>query len=268
MSDYAPPVRQLLTRGKPDWDADWKLYTDLGLGPEQMPELIRMATDRELIEWPGQGPEGWAPFHAAFALGQLQAVAAIEPLLDLFALAAEQNKHWGVLDEIIWVLEHIGPAGIPTLTAALTAEGNDQARTTVAEVLGKIAQKHPEVRPLCIDILTRQLEKAAQQAADLNAFIICSLLDLKAVEAAPVIERAFATGQVDEFIVGTLENTLFELGLRDQPPPRRPPLIHFADPQPIGSLGDGPRRTKDEAKARKAKRKQAEQSKKRNRKRK
>jgi hypothetical protein len=49
----------------------------------------------------------------------------------------------------------------------------------------------------------------------LNGFLIANLLYLKAVEAAPVMERAFAADCVDETIVGDWEDVQIKLGLLD-----------------------------------------------------
>src|SRR6516162_9776606 len=81
-----PPVERLLTYGESDrirWD-DWPDYRALGIGPEQIPELIQLATDEELNLAAVESTEVWAPLHAWCALGQLRAVEAVEPLLELF----------------------------------------------------------------------------------------------------------------------------------------------------------------------------------------
>lgn len=64
---------QLLTLGTPGetWDpgAD---YPALGITHEQVPELIRMATDTALNDMESGSVEVWAPLHAWRALGQLR----------------------------------------------------------------------------------------------------------------------------------------------------------------------------------------------------
>ena len=82
-TSYQQPVDKLLTCGMNGWITPdkWPDYRKLGIGPEHIPDLIRMATDEELNEANEQNTEVWAPMHAWRALGQLRAVEAIEPLL-------------------------------------------------------------------------------------------------------------------------------------------------------------------------------------------
>jgi hypothetical protein len=89
----------------------------------------------------------------------------------------------------------------------------------MGESLVALVQKHPEVRGEAVAALSRVLEHAERNEADFNAGLICCLLDLKAVEAAGVIERAFQKGDVEEFVCGTWEHVRHELGLG--PPPQR-----------------------------------------------
>ena len=49
-SSYPPPINQLLTYGETEvHEPDkWPNYLELGLGPEHIPDLIRMVADEEL----------------------------------------------------------------------------------------------------------------------------------------------------------------------------------------------------------------------------
>ena len=90
-NSYTPPVNQLLTYGNAQIASsdEWPNYLELGLGSEQIPDLIRMVTDEglngaidlEILDF-------WAPMHAWRALAQLRAEAAIEPMLTLLHAAA------------------------------------------------------------------------------------------------------------------------------------------------------------------------------------
>src|SRR5690348_17309169 len=86
-SSYPPPVPRLFEVRSPRESADpqrWPDYRALGIGPEHLPDLIRMAQDwRRHWSDEEESPAVWAHVHAWRALGQLGVVEAIEPLLGL-----------------------------------------------------------------------------------------------------------------------------------------------------------------------------------------
>jgi len=217
---YTPPVDKLLTLGEPQPFAPdrWPNYLELGLGPEYIPDLIRMATDHEIrgIE-PKEGeeeePEFWAPIHAVRALGQLHAEAAIEPLIQL--LTVQVHDEW-MQEELRFVFGLIGPAAIPALAAYLADTSHElYPRGYAAHGLEEIGNWHPESRSEVIAALSKQLESFEENDYELNGFLISGLSRLKAVEALPLIERAFAADRVDEFVIG-LDDVLVELGLKER----------------------------------------------------
>ena len=214
--DYPPPVDQLLALGDVRGEREWRDYLALGLGPEHVPDLIRMATDPEL-NWAGEeSAEVWAPLHAWRALGQLRAEAAIEPLLGQFE--ALDDSDW-FTEEMPEVFGLIGPVAIPALTAYLADEAHGTyPRVTATTCLQQIGQQYPEARDDCVAALTRQLEAFDGNDPALNAFLILSLTKLQAVEAAPLMERAFAEDSVDELVMGNWDDVQVELGLKEPPP--------------------------------------------------
>jgi Protein of unknown function (DUF1186)/PBS lyase HEAT-like repeat len=217
---YTPPVDKLLTLGEPEPFAPdrWPNYLELGLGPEHIPDLIRMATDHEIrgIE-PKEGeeeePEFWAPIHAMRALGQLHAEAAIEPLIQL--LTVQAGDEW-MQEELRFVFGLIGPAAIPALAAYLADTSHElYPRGYAAHGLEEIGNWHPESRSEVIAALSKQLEAFGENDYELNGFLISGLSRLEAVEALPLIERAFAADRVDEFVIN-LDSVLVELGLKER----------------------------------------------------
>src|SRR4051812_25033343 len=96
MADYSPPVSALLTLGQADPNKTWPNYLTKGFGPEHVPALLRMIGDEELDRTDQQAPAGWAPVHAWRVLGQLRAIEAAGPLLDLFAYLVEHYEDWPV----------------------------------------------------------------------------------------------------------------------------------------------------------------------------
>ncbi|MGD2180110.1 hypothetical protein [Lusitaniella coriacea] len=168
-SNYSPPVDQLLSYGDcreikemPDYPAKF------GFSEEHIPDLIRMATDPEIVWADSESLEVWANIHAWRALGQLHAEAAIEPLISLFWNAEDDD--W-LIEEMPTVFGNIGTAATPALTAYFQKKSNHfYPRVTAAACLTKIAQKFSEVRLECITILAEQLDASAGNHPGINGF--------------------------------------------------------------------------------------------------
>ncbi len=231
---YTSPVDRLLSLGKPEsvLPEKWPNYLELGLGPENIPELIHMATDPELRgpeseeKSEGEDPDFWAPLHAIRALGQLQAGIAAEPLVNL--LAGLKGDEW-MLEELPSVFGMIGPVAIPALTAYLADSSNDiYLRAYASNGLLEIADRYPEHREESIATISRQLEAYEENDYEFNAFIIGDLVRLKAVETLPLIERAFKADRVDEFVVD-LNYVLEEFGLKEREVVESPFLEMFKE---------------------------------------
>lgn len=268
---YPPPVDRLLTLGEGAANTHpWPDYREMGLTEEHVPELVRMATDEGLNDAPGDTPEVWAPLHAWRTLGQLRAEAAVEPLLSLLH-ESEDDDDWA-RGELPVVLGMIGRAAVPALSAYLADPAHPLwTRIGAADALHSIAEEDETVREEVVGILRGQLEKWWRHDEVLNAFLISGLVDLGVTEAAPLMEQAFEAGRVDLMMRGDWENVQVDLGLlpaRRTPRPEpdfHPKLPHLHRLRPESSAA--PRRN-DRQKAKKAKRKLARESRKRNRRRK
>jgi hypothetical protein len=270
MSGYPSPVDKLLTLGDPRQGRGWRNYLELGLGPEHIPELIRMVLDPALNQADSDSPLVWAPIHAWRTLGQLHAEDAVQPLLQVLQEEENQGGDWA-LEELPEVFAMIGPAAFPALAAFLadTSRGL-YSRAAAGRALEVMAREHPEVRDQCIDVINRQLGLMNPEEPELNAFLIGNLIEMEAVESAPLIERAFVAGCVDETIVGRWENVAWDLGVSEEEPPPYSynlDVPRFEPPRTGFHLERPPRDHQAKAKA-KAKRKQAAKSRKRNRQRK
>ena len=209
--DYAPPVSKLLTLGDVRGESAWLDYQALGLGPEHIPELIRMALDEELHWGDSSSDEIWAPIHAWRALGRLRAEEAVKPLTLLLAWIDERNADW-MLEDLPDVFCRIGPPAVPILANYLDDDEHGLfARTAAARALKEIASSYPEARDNCIAALMETLERFEELDRELNAFLVGNLADLGANEASSLIGRAFAAGRVNEGIVGSWEYIQAEL---------------------------------------------------------
>lgn len=216
---YGPPVDRLVTLGDPREQPAPFDYPALGLGPEQVPELIRLAADSVLNWSDSESREVWAPLHAWRALGQLQAAEAIEPLIGLFDEL--EDPDW-FNEDMPEVFGQIGPVAIPALAAFLAEPAHELfARITASTSIEAIGKRHPEARAEAIAVLTRQLDHRQRNDPTLNGFLVSALIGLAATEAAPAIERAFAADSVDETIAGDWEDVQVSLRIKE-PDPRKP----------------------------------------------
>jgi hypothetical protein len=217
INGYAAPVVQLIDLGRPDdflTAAEWRDYRALGLSEEDIPQLIRMATDAGLHEGDPNSDEVWAPVHAWRALAQFAATEAAEPLMEL---AGEYPYDEGVAEELPHVFGVLGPETLSKLTAYLNdGDQNAQARACVANCIEQIGQRHSEAREQCKQILCDALANHRVQPSDLNGFLVMGLVDLRAPEHLHVIRSAYSDQSVDTAIMGDLEDAEIELGVRER----------------------------------------------------
>ncbi len=239
------PVQRLLTLGQPEELRvnDWPDYSTVhGLTEAHIPALIAMAGDLALhaIEDEASAP-AWGPTHAWRALGQLGAVAAVEPLLKLLAQDFEDGSVPGLDEDLSDVCGLIGPAAIPTLQAFIDdPDTAPECAGYVTAALAKIADRHPDQRESCVAYLTSLLTADPERDMEIQSWAVSSLLDVKAVESIDAIRAAFARDAIDITYAGDLEDVEIDLGLRDMrdtPPPDYDALMEaFGDDE----YDDGP----------------------------
>ncbi|HEV7587603.1 MAG TPA: hypothetical protein VGO40_05685, partial [Longimicrobium sp.] len=221
-SSYHPPVDRLLTLGaEPASRRVWPDYRHLGLSARHVPELVRMATDAALLAAEEKEAASWAPLHAWRALGQLEAPAAVAPLLGLLERAWEDDA---VYDEIPIVLGMIGAPALPGATLWLFDEARDwRLRIAAGRILAEVGHEYPDRRDEAAAVLVQQLQDWPHQDRVLNGFLIANLAELGEVAAAPLMEAAFAAGAVDLAVAGDWEDVQVALGLLEE---------RLTDPQP------------------------------------
>lgn len=208
----AGPVERLLELGEPRYSRDfvWPEYRALGIGPEHIRALIEIANDIELIQLEDESdPHAWGPIHAWRALGQLQAVEAILPLLRLFHQVRDND--W-VIEEMPDVFAMIGPAAFPALAAYLRDTAYPPySRLIAATSLMQIAQVYPGMRAQAVEALAEQLAGYEQNSPGMNGVLIANLVELEAVEKAELIQKVFTESKVDRFIVGDWRDVKYRL---------------------------------------------------------
>jgi hypothetical protein len=249
----------------------------LGITSEHVPELIRILEEIEIYWGEAEdNDEVWAPNHAWRALGQLRASEAIDALIELLDLNEELESDW-LMEEVPEALGMIGPVGIPALQACLISQGSRiWAAISVGASLFEIGKRHPESREACVAALQAGLEGFAHQDETLNGFLIYYLSELKAVEADPLVERAYQADRVDISILGDYEDFQISVGLLEKRLTPPPEYQWVYDPGPDGvaqwqaekeAQREAGRRERRKAKKEKKKRKQAKKARRRKRKR-
>ena len=208
--------RDLLAQLKPPLKPDtWPDYlSELGITAEHTSELIRMMEDDDLVWADSESLEVWAPIHAWRCLGFLQAEEAIAPLIEL--LKDEEGGDW-VLEEVPWVLGLIGEKAIAPVSKFLAGRGRSEwSRIATTSALEYIARLYPDLRERCINKLASQLADYQHNPDTVNGFVVSSLVELKATSKASLMERAFASGNVDESILGNWPCAQIEMGIASE----------------------------------------------------
>jgi len=275
---YTEPVSKLLKLGRPA-GANWLDYSTLDITREHIPELIRLVEDHDLriMEPPNDLPddedlpEWYAQIHAWRALGQLKAEEAIPAILGILYQIDDEDDDW-IGEDTDEVFALIGPVAIRPLVEYLADDTNGlYARVSAAKSLRSIGETHAETRDECMSGLVSVLEKYEENDEGLNGFLVYDLVKLKAVEHIGLIEKAFESDSVDEFIMGDFEDVQIDLGLIDvRTTPR--PRMSFLDRLPLEDREEdvftSERKTQKAERKEKNKRKQEKKSRKKNRKRK
>ena len=214
---YTDPVSKLLTLGDVDWE-DWFNYSELGITKAHILELIRLGTDRELLVFNKKVDEDeWAPMHAWRALVQMQAVEAIEPLVQILDWREEIENDL-INDGLAETLENFDAPGIEALAAFMNEPGHSvPGYVSASAILAGIGMEHTEQYEHITQIITSALESNFEgNEEEVNGFWISDLLDMNAKNSYPIIKKAFDADKVDITIVGDLEDVEIEWGMRDE----------------------------------------------------
>jgi len=237
--DYltAPQLIRLITLGEPEsGDAcpPPNYYQQHGITPADAPALQRMYLDPEIIHMAGHGaynPSSWARDHIMRALVELRAPGTAQLMLDALRaaiIAEEKNDAPQGIDPSAYIalLPELGDEACAATIAALntlnTVPRHSYYANSLAEILGNIGKRHPHLRAPCLDATRALLANHPFNDPSYNGFLVSTLLDIKAVEAAPLIEQAHATGHVDDTICGDWEDVQIALGLKEKRDTPRP----------------------------------------------
>jgi hypothetical protein len=171
----------------------------LEYGQQAVEPLIQLVKN-----YPAEGLEVdenvyWAVYHAINLLGELRAPEAVQPIL---ALLDEDDDY---VDGLLpGSLAFIGQPAVEPLRAALFApDAYVYGVVRAASALAKMADKHPELRPELVKMVTDRFEADIPNDEHdiLLAFLASNLADLRAVDAVPLVRRAYEDGRLDASII-------------------------------------------------------------------
>jgi hypothetical protein len=262
-------VQRLAQLGDPEGldSGTWQDYIGLGIRQEHILPLMSILENIDDFSCEDADDfTAFLPMHAWRALSILQAQEAIPILVSLL------DRDDSVCDELISedlpaALAKIGPEVYSSLYTLLMDKTHGRwARTDAAEALALLAKNYPEQRSNVINALTEALSEYQTSNPENNAILVELLMNLKAVEAAPIVEQAYHSGRVDQLFIGDWEDFQVSVGLLNE---RQTSPLHsqvspgsFMDGFP--SFSEPERITKEDSKTKKT-RKMAEKSKKINR---
>ncbi len=229
---YPEPTASLLSYGEPRQShnphnsREWPDYIkEFGFSSNDVPYLIQMLKDPAFRAENSNDPVVWAGLHAWRVLGQLQAVDAIPDLLECLDYDDENEVSDWTMEEIPVVLEKIGVAAIEPLSHYIQATSKGCWSITAAgKALECIGTENPEAREACVTVISKRLARYAENEDFVNGFLICNLVDLKAIESLELIRNAFHANTVDIGIGGDVEDTEIRLGVRQV---RSTPKPHY-----------------------------------------
>jgi hypothetical protein len=270
---YTEPVSKLLTLGRPD-NQGWHDYLKMGITSKDIPELIRLIEDKELrwMERPadlpedGDLPEWYGQIYAWRALAQLKSEEAIPALLNILQEIDDYQDDW-YGEESFEVFPMIGPAAIRPLAEYLAdTKHGTWARVTASESLQKMVEAYPETKDECAAAIVSALQGYKDNEESLNGSMISDLVYMNAArDHLGLIEEAFKSGNVDEFIDGDFEDIQVKLGLIEKrTKPHLQPILFKGDQIFVDNNHPV---IKKAVKKEKNKRKKEKKSRKRNRKR-
>lgn len=226
-------AQKLQKIGRPSSGHKWPDYVqEYGLDASDIPELITYITDKTFLDSRPSSRKFWAPLHAWRALGQMQAEAALAPLLQQMPELLEDDY---AVAEIPVVLGMLGPAAVePAYTLLCAADEDETLRIMGLDTLTEVAKRHPEEKARVLTLYDRYLDAPDPAATGLNSLLVLQLAELGALDFWPRVVPLFEQGWVDETLLDR-EDAEIEFGLREErDSPRRGAAADPDSEQPEG----------------------------------
>jgi len=189
--------------GEVEHEATWPNYLEYGFNGDDLPMLVALVSDKNLWQADVDSADVWVPLHAWRVLAQLAKPEAIAPLLALLDDGLLEDM-WAS-EELPLVFAMMGRGDLSILAAYLhDFSHSEEARTVVVDALSLLADSFSECRDSVVNVLMTSIVTPDNSAPELNGLIVCSLIDLNAVETLDVIRELYANGCVDVSYAGDI----------------------------------------------------------------
>ncbi len=191
------------------------------ISADDVPRLLHLARRWLDSDWPrdvdgldiDSDQAQLLPVTAWRTLADLKADTAVEPLVDMLRELDDEHDN-RVAEELPYVFGKIGESAVEALTQlAKDTRVADFIRSIAVRGLRQVADYHADTRDRIVTCLTEMMASAQDGEVDFNTTLLVELVELRAVEAAEPIERAFAGNVLDVGMIGDWEDVRRKLGV-------------------------------------------------------
>lgn len=225
----SPRVREAISEKWPGYHHDWRAVP-LRCAEEDIPELLRIATDLEILPTDDPSDDVWETgVMAWYELGRFgpkKAEEILPPLVELLSHPWGDDYGWDDLrsEELSRIFTHLG-SDLPEIFDEVLNDPDSTSRQTgpIIEAYRRIAEAKPDRRDAILDRTTEALKQHAELDETTNAFLVGLLIDLKAVESIDVVREVYRAGNATIDFCGDLEDVEIAFGVRKErstPKPR------------------------------------------------
>lgn len=202
-------IDELIERGAEPWTPE-QLALCQAHREEAIAALIELASDEELQLEDAPG-EGYAPIRAVELLGELQAVEAVRPLIDIVADAEPDAI---IHDTAISALNKIGPPALDAVLTFMRYSPNAEAKLSLAEVVDTVGRQDEQAYQILLGVW----DEATWEEG--RCLLAHALATTGGEQAIPLLQAALEDPELDYLPdYGEVADALERLGVEAPPPP-------------------------------------------------
>jgi HEAT repeat protein len=201
-------IEELFEQGQQKWKPE-QLALCQAHREEAIHALIELVADEDL-QLEDAPAEGYAPIHAVELLGELQAVEAIRPLIDI---VADVEPDAIIRDAAIYALIKIGPPACEPVLTLMRYSQILEAKLALAQVVSEIGQRDEQAYQVLLDVWDEATWGEGR------CLLAHAMVRTGGEQAIPVLQAALEDPGLDERLdYNEIADALAELGIEAPPP--------------------------------------------------